>query len=179
MTKIPRRTPRCPQISFAELTELRRQGVNIIGSPMFSLLAVTAAGEIVPSQYCVATAAAGHLGSARRASARIAGYRQRGAGRLAPAQRERAIWSISINGGPPRSDRDYFLNVSLGWIATMRIPLIDGRDFRAGCFLERLRCFSLVWVSMVCSITPFFNGGGNSALMRVAPKGARARCVTH
>ena len=43
----------------------------------------------------------------------------------------RAIWSISINGGPPSADRAYFLNVSPGWIEAMKIPLIDGRDFRA------------------------------------------------
>ncbi|MEX2263775.1 MAG: ABC transporter permease [Bryobacteraceae bacterium] len=44
----------------------------------------------------------------------------------------RAIWSISIDGGPPSADRAYFLNVSPGWIDAMKIPLIDGRDFRAG-----------------------------------------------
>jgi putative ABC transport system permease protein len=39
--------------------------------------------------------------------------------------------SISINGGPPSEDLTYFLNVSPGWIDTMKIPFIDGRDFRA------------------------------------------------
>jgi putative ABC transport system permease protein len=39
--------------------------------------------------------------------------------------------SISINGGPPSDDLTYFLNVSPGWIDTMKIPFIDGRDFRA------------------------------------------------
>jgi predicted permease len=39
--------------------------------------------------------------------------------------------SVSINGGPPSDDLTYFLNVSPGWIDTMRIPFIDGRDFRA------------------------------------------------
>jgi hypothetical protein len=38
--------------------------------------------------------------------------------------------SISINGGPPSTDLAYFLNVSPGWLDTMRIPLLDGRDFR-------------------------------------------------
>ncbi|MGI9071463.1 MAG: ABC transporter permease [Bryobacteraceae bacterium] len=38
--------------------------------------------------------------------------------------------SISINGGPPSDDLTYFLNVSLGWIDTMKIPFIEGRDFR-------------------------------------------------
>ncbi len=39
--------------------------------------------------------------------------------------------SISINGGPPSVNLAYFLNVSPGWLETMKIPLIDGRDFRA------------------------------------------------
>jgi predicted permease len=38
--------------------------------------------------------------------------------------------SISINGGPPSTDLAYFMNVSPGWLDTMRIPLLDGRDFR-------------------------------------------------
>jgi putative ABC transport system permease protein len=37
---------------------------------------------------------------------------------------------VSVNGAP-RGDRlAYFLNVSPGWLDTMKIPLIDGRDFR-------------------------------------------------
>jgi predicted permease len=39
--------------------------------------------------------------------------------------------SISINGGPPSDDLTYFLSVSPGWVETMRIPFLDGRDFRA------------------------------------------------
>jgi predicted permease len=38
--------------------------------------------------------------------------------------------SISINGGPPSANLAYFLHVSPGWVETMKIPLIDGRDFR-------------------------------------------------
>ena len=38
---------------------------------------------------------------------------------------------ISINGGPPTDTPAWFINVSPGWIDTMKIPLIDGRDFRA------------------------------------------------
>jgi predicted permease len=39
--------------------------------------------------------------------------------------------SISINGGPPSDDLTYFLDVSPGWIETMKISLIGGRDFRS------------------------------------------------
>jgi putative ABC transport system permease protein len=38
--------------------------------------------------------------------------------------------SISINGGPPSVDLGYFLNISPGWLETMKIPLLGGRDFR-------------------------------------------------
>ena len=37
---------------------------------------------------------------------------------------------ISINGAPPSTTSAFFLNVSPGWLATMNIPLISGRDFR-------------------------------------------------
>jgi len=39
---------------------------------------------------------------------------------------------LSINGAPPTEILAYFLNVSPGWVDAMRIPLISGRDFRAG-----------------------------------------------
>jgi len=38
---------------------------------------------------------------------------------------------ISINGAPPSPTPAFFLNVSPGWLATMKIPLVSGRDFRA------------------------------------------------
>jgi predicted permease len=37
---------------------------------------------------------------------------------------------ISINGAAAGANLAYFLGVSPGWIETMKIPLIDGRDFR-------------------------------------------------
>ncbi|MBZ5604750.1 MAG: ADOP family duplicated permease [Acidobacteriia bacterium] len=38
--------------------------------------------------------------------------------------------AISVNGAPAGKALTWFLNVSPGWIETMKIPLIDGRDFR-------------------------------------------------
>lgn len=45
-----------------------------------------------------------------------------------------AAWNrfVSINGAPPGPVLAYFLAVSPGWIYTMQMPLIDGRDFRPG-----------------------------------------------
>jgi predicted permease len=42
------------------------------------------------------------------------------------------IGSISVNGEAPSADLGYFIDVSPGWLDTMRIPLIGGRDFRGG-----------------------------------------------
>jgi putative ABC transport system permease protein len=39
-------------------------------------------------------------------------------------------YSISINGGPPSINLAYSLHVSPGWLETMKIPLLDGSDFR-------------------------------------------------
>ncbi|MGJ5819236.1 ADOP family duplicated permease [Paludibaculum fermentans] len=37
---------------------------------------------------------------------------------------------LSVHGGPPSSVLAYFLAVSPGWMDTMKIPLVDGSDFR-------------------------------------------------
>ena len=37
---------------------------------------------------------------------------------------------VSVNGAPPGPILAYFLAVSPGWVDTMKIPFIDGRDFR-------------------------------------------------
>jgi len=37
---------------------------------------------------------------------------------------------VAVNGAPPHAVLAYFLNVSRGWLDTMRIPLRDGRDLR-------------------------------------------------
>ena len=38
--------------------------------------------------------------------------------------------SVSVDGGPPSEDLAYFLSVSPGWADVMKIPFIDGLDFR-------------------------------------------------
>jgi putative ABC transport system permease protein len=37
---------------------------------------------------------------------------------------------VSVNGAPPGPTLAYFMRVSPGWIGTMKITLLDGRDFR-------------------------------------------------
>jgi predicted permease len=39
---------------------------------------------------------------------------------------------VSINGAPPGPVLAYFLDISPGWIDAMKIPFVDGRDFRPG-----------------------------------------------
>jgi hypothetical protein len=38
--------------------------------------------------------------------------------------------AISVDGRPPSVELAYFLNVSPGWLETMKIPLLGGRDFQ-------------------------------------------------
>jgi predicted permease len=42
------------------------------------------------------------------------------------------VWTsdVWVGGRPPERISPYFLSVSPGWLRTMRIPLLDGRDFR-------------------------------------------------
>jgi predicted permease len=39
--------------------------------------------------------------------------------------------AVAVNGGPPSEDMAYFLSISPGWVEAMKIPFINGRDFRA------------------------------------------------
>jgi len=49
----PTATPALARLSVDELKQLRKQGVQIIAPPIFALLAVNDANEIVPSQYAL------------------------------------------------------------------------------------------------------------------------------
>ncbi|HEY7303757.1 MAG TPA: ABC transporter permease [Bryobacteraceae bacterium] len=45
---------------------------------------------------------------------------------------------VAVNGAPPHELLAYFLNVSPGWLDTMKIPLLDGRDLRPGDTFPRV-----------------------------------------
>lgn len=47
----PTVSPAIPRLTMAQLRDARRQGVRIISPPLFALLTVNGAGEIVPSDY--------------------------------------------------------------------------------------------------------------------------------
>lgn len=47
----PTVSPPIPRLTFNELKDLKKQGVQIIAPPMWALLAVNAANEVVPSDY--------------------------------------------------------------------------------------------------------------------------------
>ena len=49
----PTVTPPIPRLSFDALKELKEQGVRIFAPPMWALLAVNDAGEVVPSDYAM------------------------------------------------------------------------------------------------------------------------------
>jgi len=44
---------------------------------------------------------------------------------------ESAVGAIAVNGDPPSETLADFLRISPGWLETMRIPLVAGRDFSA------------------------------------------------
>jgi glycerophosphoryl diester phosphodiesterase len=55
----PTAVPAIPRLTLDELKQLKQQGVNIFAPPMFALLQVNSANEIVPSQYALDIKAAG------------------------------------------------------------------------------------------------------------------------
>lgn len=63
--------------------------------------------------------------------------------------------SISVDGGPPSTELAYFLNITPGWLETMRIPLIGGRDFREGDFYHEQAIVNETFVNK-------FLSGGNA-----------------
>jgi predicted lysophospholipase L1 biosynthesis ABC-type transport system permease subunit len=59
---------------------------------------------------------------------------------------------VSVNGAPPAAVLAYFLKVSPGWTDAMKIPFIDGRDFRAS------ETYPGVAIVNEAFVNQFFNG---------------------
>jgi predicted permease len=79
--------------------------------------------------------------------------------------------SVSINGAPPTEVLAYFLNISPGWIDAMKIPLLDGRDFRATDTTPGAAIVSEMFAKQ------FFNGENpvGKSFDRASDDGARQR----
>jgi putative ABC transport system permease protein len=84
---------------------------------------------------------------------------------------ESAVGFISIGGAPPAETFSDFLYVSPGWMDAMRIPFIDGRDFRAG---DTNPGFAIVNTAFA---RQYFNGGNpiGKSFERTDAAGGRAR----
>ena len=79
---------------------------------------------------------------------------------------------ISINGAPPSPTPAFFLNVSPGWLATMKIPLTSGRDFRPEDTSPGAAIVNQTFVKT------FFNGADpiGRTFEKVNPFGSRHLC---
>ena len=72
---------------------------------------------------------------------------------------------VSINGAPPGQEFVYYLPVSPGWLETMRLPLVAGRDFREGDVAPGAaivnQTFARDFLNGMNPVGQFFNRGTN------------------
>ena len=82
---------------------------------------------------------------------------------------ESRIDNVSIDGGPPSDVFSDTVLISPGWLETMKIPLLDGRDFRASEFAPNVAIVNEAFAKQ------FFDGGNpaGKSFDRVDGKGAR------
>ncbi|WP_263416379.1 ABC transporter permease [Terriglobus albidus] len=80
--------------------------------------------------------------------------------------------SISVNAAPPTDTWGYFLSISPGWLNTMRIQLIDGRDFNSADTFPGEAIVNQSFVKI------FFNGVNpiGRTFEKVNPLGSRQLC---
>ncbi len=80
--------------------------------------------------------------------------------------------SLSINGGPPTDASGYFLSISPGWLKTMKMGLIQGRDFNSTDSFPGEAIVNQTFVKT------FFNGGDpiGHTFEKVNPDGSRQLC---
>lgn len=84
---------------------------------------------------------------------------------------ESAVGNISVNGAPPSDVFSDFVSTSPGWIDVMKIPLLGGRDFRAGEANPTVAIVNQAFAKQ------YFNGENpiGRSFERVQPAGGRAR----
>ncbi|HEV2688530.1 MAG TPA: ABC transporter permease, partial [Bryobacteraceae bacterium] len=84
---------------------------------------------------------------------------------------ESAVDYISIGGAPTSEVYSDFLNVSPGWMDAMKIPFIEGRDFRAGDTSPGVAIVNQAFAKQ------YFNDASpiGKSFERVSPKGGRVR----
>jgi predicted permease len=84
---------------------------------------------------------------------------------------ESAVGNISINGAPPTSVFSDFVSISPGWMETMRIALLGGRDFRATDTNPAVAIVNQAFAKQ------YFDGENpiGKSFERVEPAGGRAR----
>jgi predicted permease len=80
--------------------------------------------------------------------------------------------SISVNAAPPTDTWGYFLSISPGWLSTMKMRLIDGRDFNSTDSFPGQAIVSQTFVKT------FFNGVDpiGRTFEKVNPFGSRQLC---
>jgi predicted lysophospholipase L1 biosynthesis ABC-type transport system permease subunit len=83
---------------------------------------------------------------------------------------ESAVGNISVNGAPPGDVFSDFVTISPGWADLMRIPLLDGRDFR------QTDVNPLVAIANQSFAKQYFNGENpvGKSFDRVEPAGGRS-----
>ncbi len=81
--------------------------------------------------------------------------------------------SVAVNGGPPSVEMVYFLTVSPGWFATMRMPMMAGREFLAGDVFPGMAVVNQTFVKRyfpgVDPVGRYFEKAGDD--------GTRVRCL--
>jgi predicted permease len=84
---------------------------------------------------------------------------------------ESAVGNISVNGAPPSNVFADFVTISPGWASLMRIPLLDGRDFRPGDVNPVVAIVNQLFAKQ------YFNGEDpvGKWFDRVEPAGGRSR----
>jgi putative ABC transport system permease protein len=80
---------------------------------------------------------------------------------------------ISVNGSAPSQDWGYFLAVSPGWVETMKMPLVAGRDFRSS---DTFPGAAIVNETFVKQFLKSSNPVGMT-IEKVNPEGSHQRCT--